>query len=134
MNETNKINLSQQPKFRLSQIIRIKDYFHQEINQRKSCCKKFIKYVTTWLRRQDFNCFKCIKSWSLYHFVCKCCWNTSITKNKKKKHDQTFMLAKSKLHSIETLVSQTLIDMEISHEEFHAILGRKKIWEDEKKW
>ena len=28
------------------------------------------------------------------------------------------MLAKSKLNSIETLLSQALIDMEISHEEF----------------
>ena len=28
------------------------------------------------------------------------------------------MLAKSKLNSIETLMSQALIDMEISHEEF----------------
>ena len=28
------------------------------------------------------------------------------------------MLAKSKLNSIETLASQALIDMEISHEEF----------------
>ena len=30
------------------------------------------------------------------------------------------MLAKSKLNSIETLVSQALIDMEISHEEFNT--------------
>ena len=28
------------------------------------------------------------------------------------------MLAKSKLNSIDTLISQALIDMEISHEEF----------------
>ena len=32
------------------------------------------------------------------------------------------MLAKSKLNSIETLISQALIDMEISHEEFITIL------------
>ena len=32
------------------------------------------------------------------------------------------MLAKSKFSSIETLVSQALIDMEISHEEFITIL------------
>ena len=32
------------------------------------------------------------------------------------------MLAKSKLDSIETLVSQALIDMEISHEEFNVII------------
>ena len=45
------------------------------------------------------------------------------------------MLAKSKLDSIETLVSQALIDMEISHEEVNAIIrekknmsGWKKIW------
>ena len=41
------------------------------------------------------------------------------------------MLAKSKLNSIETLVSQALIDMEISHDEFDAIMKEKKIWEDE---
>ena len=42
----------------------------------------------------------------------------SITRNKKKKHDKILMLTKSKLNSIATLVSQALIDMEISHEEF----------------
>ena len=36
------------------------------------------------------------------------------------------MLAKSKLDSIETLVSQALIDMEISHEEFNAIIREKQ--------
>ena len=35
------------------------------------------------------------------------------------------MLAKSKLNSIETLVSQALIDMEISQEEFITILKQK---------
>ena len=35
------------------------------------------------------------------------------------------MLAKSKLNSIETLVSQALIDMEISYEKFIAILKEK---------
>ena len=35
------------------------------------------------------------------------------------------MLAKSKLNSIETLVSQALIDMEISHEELITILKEK---------
>ena len=41
-----------------------------------------------------------------------------ITRNKKKKHDKILVLAKSKLNRIETLVSQTLIDMEIRHEVF----------------
>ena len=39
------------------------------------------------------------------------------------------MLAKSKLDSIETLVSQALIDMEISHEEFNAIIREKQKYE-----
>ena len=36
------------------------------------------------------------------------------------------MLAKSKLYSIETLVSQALTDMEVRHEEFNAIIREKK--------
>ena len=39
------------------------------------------------------------------------------------------MLAKSKLNSIETLISQALIDMEISHEEFIAIFKEKDKYE-----
>ena len=39
------------------------------------------------------------------------------------------MLAKNKLNSIETLVSQALIDMEISHEEFITILKEKDKYE-----
>ena len=50
----------------------------------------------------------------------------SITRNKNKKHDKVLMLAKSKLDSIETLLSQALIDMEISHEEFNAIIREKQ--------
>ena len=49
----------------------------------------------------------------------------SITRNKEKKHDNILILAKSKLNSIETLVSQALIDMEISHEEFVPIFKEK---------
>ena len=41
-------------------------------------------------------------------------------------------MAKSKLDSIETLVYQTLTDMEISYEEFHAIIREKKIGEDKR--
>ena len=47
----------------------------------------------------------------------------SITRNKKKKHNKIFMLAMSKLTSIETLISQALIDLEISHEEFKTIFN-----------
>ena len=47
---------------------------------------------------------------------------------KKKKHYEILMLAKSKLNSIETLVSQALIDVGISHEEFITI------WKDKQKY
>ena len=53
----------------------------------------------------------------------------STTRNKKKKHYKILMLAKGKLNSIETLASQALIDMEISHEEFIAILKEKDKFE-----
>ena len=49
----------------------------------------------------------------------------STTRNKNKKHDKILMLAKSKLNSIETLISQVLIDMDISYEEFITILKEK---------
>ena len=39
------------------------------------------------------------------------------------------MLAKSKLNSIDTLVSQALIDIDISHEEFLTILKEKNKYE-----
>ena len=39
------------------------------------------------------------------------------------------MLAKSKLNSIETLVSKALIDTEISHKEFIIILKKKDKYE-----
>ena len=39
------------------------------------------------------------------------------------------MLAKSKLNSINTLISQALIDMDISHEEFITILKEKDRYE-----
>ena len=39
------------------------------------------------------------------------------------------MLAKSKLNSIETLISHALIDMETSYEEFITILNEKDKYE-----
>ena len=46
---------------------------------------------------------------------------TSIIKKKKEKHDKIVLLAKSKLNSIEVLVSKALIDSIISHDEFVLI-------------
>ena len=152
MNESNspdaidKTNLSEQAKFRLSEIIGIENYFHQEINQRKSYSKKLSKYVTAFDYIEKvlivlsatsggvsiisftsiFRALVGIASasftliFSLATGIVKKLLN--ITRNKKKKHDKILMLAKSKLNSIETLISRALIDMEIRHEEFITIL------------
>ena len=134
MNEINKINLSEQTKFRLSEIIGTENYFHQEINQRKSCSKKLNKYVTAFdyidkilivlsatISGVLIISFASIVGapvgivsasftlvFSLTTRIVKKLLN--ITRNKKKMHDQIVMLAKSKLNSIETLISQALVD------------------------
>ena len=54
MNECNfieaidKAKLTEQTKFRLDEISKTENYFHEEINQRKSCSKKLSKYVAAF--------------------------------------------------------------------------------------
>ena len=48
------------------------------------------------------------------------------TRNKKKKHNKIVMLARSKLSSIESEISETLINSEISHKDFMAIINEEK--------
>ena len=48
------------------------------------------------------------------------------TRNKKKKHNKIVMLARSKLNSIESKISEALINNEISHEDFMAIINEEK--------
>ena len=48
------------------------------------------------------------------------------TRKKKRKHSKIIMLAKRKLNSIETLMSQALTDLDISHEEFKTIVNGKE--------
>ena len=124
MNEINKTNLSEQTKFRLSEIIGIENYFHQEINQRKSCSKKLSKYVAAFdyidkilivLSATTGGVSICLFTsvvgapvgiasasftliFSLITGIIKKL--VSITGNKQKKHDKIPMLAKSKLNII----------------------------------
>ena len=49
----------------------------------------------------------------------------NITRKKKKKHNNIIALARSKLNIIESLISQALIDLEITHEEFSKIIYEK---------
>ena len=151
-----KTNLSEQTKFRLDEISKIENYFIEEINQRKSCSQKLNKYVTTFdyidkilivlsatTGGVSIISFTSITGapvgiasasltliFSLTTGMVKKLLN--ITRNKKKKHDKILMLAKSKLNSIETLIFQALIDLDISHKEFIKILREKDKYEQMK--
>lgn len=46
-------------------------------------------------------------------------------KNKKRKYNKIFVLARRKLNSTETLISQALTDLENSHEEYKSIINEK---------
>ena len=146
MNESNSIeaidrtDLSEQTKFPLEEISKIENYFHEEVNQRKSCSKKLGIYVAPF----DYIDMILIVLSATAGGVVICSFTSNvgasvgiasasftlifslttgiikkllnITRNKKKKHDKSLMSAKSKLNRIETLVSQTLIDMEVGYE------------------
>ena len=47
-------------------------------------------------------------------------------RNKKKKLNKNFMLARSKLNSIEIKIYEALINNQISHEDFMTILNKKR--------
>ena len=153
MHEIDKTKLSNQTKFRLYEIKKIENYFINEINERKSCSKKLSKYVTTFdyidkiliilsattggvsifsftsvigapvgIASASFTLAFSLTTGTIKKLL-------STTRKKKKKHDQILMLAKSKFNSIETLISQALNDMEISHEEFLTICKEKGRYE-----
>ena len=153
MDEINKINLSEQTKFRLDEISKIENYFIEEINQRKSCSQKLNKYITAFDYIDRILVILCTTTggvsmisfssvigapagiasasftliFSLATGIVKKLLN--ITRKKKKKHDKILMLAKSKFNSIDTLISQALIDMDISHEELNIILTKEDRYE-----
>ena len=153
MDEINKINVSEETKFRLDEISKIENYFIGEFNQRNSCSQKLNKYITTFDYIDKILVILSATSGgvSIISFtsvigapvgiasasVTLIFFLTTgivikllnITRKKKKKHDEILMLAKSKLHSIDTLISQALIDMDISHQEFITILKEKDRYE-----
>ena len=49
------------------------------------------------------------------------------TRNKKNKHNKIVMLATSKLNSIESKISEAMINNEISHEDFITIINDERI-------
>ena len=48
------------------------------------------------------------------------------TRNKKKKHNKIAMLARNKLNSIESKISEALINNQISHEDFMTMINEER--------
>ena len=155
MNESNsvEISLNDQTKFRLNEINKIKDYFNSEIQERKTMSKKLSKYISAFdyadkifiVLSATFGTVSVVSHavefgipvgladasltivFGLTAGIIKKL--LKITRKKKKKHTKIVMLAKSKLNSIETLMLQTLIDLDISHEEFKVIVNEQGKYE-----
>ena len=53
-----------------------------------------------------------------------------ITRNKKKKHNKIVMLARSNLNSIESKISEALMNNQISHEDFMTILNEERNYKE----
>ena len=154
MHEIDKTKFSDQTKFRLYEIKKIDNCFVNDINQQKAYSKKLSRYVTIFDYIDKFlnvlsettsgvsvisftsttigESVGIVKAsftliFSLATRIIKKLLNMTI--NKKKKHDQLLMLAESKFNIIETLISQALGDLDISHEEFIMILKEKDKYE-----
>ena len=54
------------------------------------------------------------------------CKNVVKIKRNKKEHIKVVLLARSKLNSTEKIISKALLDNEISHEDFTAIINEEK--------
>ena len=140
-------------KFRLDEINIIKDYLNAEIKERKDIVKKICKYIVAFdyadklfiTLSASFGTLSIVSHatvvgipfgiagasltviFTVTSGVVKKILN--ITRKKKKKHNKIITLAKNKLNIIETLISQSLIDFDVSHEEFSKIIYEKNNYE-----
>ena len=152
----NSVPLSDQTKFRLNEINKIKNYFNSDIQERKAMTKRLSKCITAFdcihkasiVLSQTSGGISIISFTSVIGvpaglasaiFTLIFSLTTGIikkllkvTRNKKKKHNKIVMLVKSELNSIETLMSQALIDFNISFEEFETIVNEKEKYEQVK--
>ena len=159
MNKRNSIetidrtNLIDQTKFTLSEVSNVERYFNQEIKGKKSNSKRLSKYVAAfdYIDKILIVLSKASRGASIISFTTVIgapavissarfslvfSLTTQIikkllskTRNKQEKHDKIFVLAKSKLNNVETLVSQALTELKISHIQFIAILNEKEKYE-----
>ena len=130
----------------MNEINKIKDYSNSEIQDRKTLSKKLSKYIVVFdyadkifiVFSATFGTLSVVNAtivgipvgalltleFSLATGIIKKLSN--VTRKKKKKHNKIVILAKSKLKSIETLMSPALIDLGISHKEFKTIVNEKE--------
>ena len=144
-------NVSQE--FRLKNMDAKKNYFIDEIKQNELMSKKHKKVCTTLNYIEHFfilastitGCVSVpafssligipigIKSFAIGLKICAIAAGIktykSTIKKKKKKHDKIVLLGKSKLNSIEVLISKALIDSVISNDEFILINNVLKEYE-----
>ena len=143
-------NISNDQQFRLNKINEIKDYFIAEIKERELMSKRLSKYIASfdYFDKSLIVLSVATGSISIASFAtvigapvgmmsASCSLAFSITtgfvkkflktiRNKKKKHNKIVMLARSKLNSIESKISEALINNEISHEDFTTIINEEK--------
>ena len=143
-------NISNDQQFRLNKINEIKDYFIAEIKERELMSKRLSKYIASfdYFDKSLIVLSVATGSISIASFAtvigapvgimsASCSLAFSITtgfvkkflktiRNKKKKHNKIVMLARSKLNSIESKISEALMDNEISHEDFETIINEEK--------
>ena len=136
-------------KFRLDEINKIKDYLNAEVKERKDIVKKISKYIAALdcvdkpfiTLSGSFGALSILSNATVVGIpvgiagasltliftvttgVVKKILN--ITRKKKKKHNKIITLGRNKLSIIETLISQALIDFDISYEEFSKIIYEK---------
>ena len=148
-----KSELKDLTKYRLDEINKIKDYFNAEIKERKDIIRKVSKYIVAFdyadklfiTLSASFGTLSIAShaavvgipvgisgaSLTLIFTITTGVVKTllNITRKKKKKHNKIITLARSKLNIIENLISQALIDFEITHEEFSKIIYEKNNYE-----
>ena len=141
----NEFSLSDQKHLRLNKINEIKDYFVAEIKERELMSKRLSKYIdlcgyfdkslivlSATSGSISIVSFATVigtligiaSAFSLSTGIVKKVLKT--TRNKKKKHNRIIILARSKLNSIESKVSEALINSEISHVHFMVIINEEK--------
>ena len=147
----NIIELKNVNKYRLDEINKIRDYFNNEIKERKDIIKKLNKYIVSFdYLDQIFIALSAsfgtlsIASYASVVGTPAGIAGSSLTliftigtgisklllKVTKKKHNKIIALAKTKLNTIDTLLSSALNDSEISHEEFSNIITEANIHEN----